>query len=142
MNSVLIAIAALLLFWGGLAFWIRTISPDAARLERPDTMPEPGTHTTMGGSTTVLMPKDLDAAFNRLHQVVQNSDRTTRMASDPDHRSFVTRTKVMGFPDVVHVWREGGRLAISGHLTIGKGDAGVNAKRNVRWLEEAGLTPS
>ena len=137
---ILVAAIIVLVVWGGLAFWIRSVNPDAARLERPDAMPDPGIHTTMGGSTTVLMPDDPDAAFDRLQQVVQTGDRTKRVASDPDHRSFVTRTKVMGFPDVIHVWRDGDRLAISGHLTLGKGDAGVNKRRNAAWLAEAGLS--
>ena len=140
MKFVLIAVVIILAAWGGLALWARSVNPAQSRFERPATTPDVGVHTTEGGSTTVLTPADPAAAFDRLNKVIAATDRTTRKVDSPKHTAYVTRTPVMGFPDVTNVWLDGDRLAISGHLTIGKSDMGVNAKRIAGWLKDAGLS--
>ena len=141
MNFFLTIVVIPVVVVAALAIWIRTVSPDPARFARPAEMPEPGTHTTMVESVTVLTPPDPAAAFQRLADIVASAPRTTEVARDPDHRAFVVRTWVMGFPDVIHVWHDGTHLAIRGKLTLGKGDAGVNKRRNAEWLKKADLTP-
>ncbi|MFY0633155.1 MAG: DUF1499 domain-containing protein [Vannielia sp.] len=95
----------------------------------------PGWHAMEGGVKLVLpnAPEDAEA---RLKKVALDDLRTV----SPAPGTYVTRSAIWQFPDVTRVWRDGARaLHIHAHLVIGKGDLGVNRKRLVRWIAEAGL---
>ena len=55
-----------------------------------------------------------------------------KVASDP--LTFVTRSRVIGFPDVTVVEERDGKLAISAHLVYGGSDLGVNKARVLALL--------
>jgi len=77
------------------------------------------------------------------------ADGATVLAGEPAgaHMTFVSRSKVMGFPDyssVMAVAGEGGtRLAIVSRLRFGASDLGVNRARMEAWLQRLseGLPP-
>jgi uncharacterized protein (DUF1499 family) len=48
--------------------------------------------------------------------------------------TYVTRSRVMGFPDYTTVRQAGDMVEIYGRLRFGKSDLGVNAARIDRWL--------
>ncbi|SFH22132.1 Protein of unknown function [Palleronia marisminoris] len=132
--AIVTALAAL-----GVAIWVRNISVPVARYhERFEVLQED--RLSQGGFVAVR-PTD-DEGFARLVEVIATSPRTTSLAGrvEEGHVSFVTRTRVMGFPDVTNVTRTERGLAIRGHLVVGKGDMGVNRRRIEGWLAEAGLS--
>ena len=132
--AVVTALAAL-----GAAIWARNISVPAARYHEAFALPPEDLQTT-GGFVAVRGTDD--SGFARLVDVIAASPRTTKLGGrvEDGHVSFVTRTRVMGFPDVTNVIRTDDGLAIRGHLVVGKGDMGVNRRRVEGWLVEAGLS--
>lgn len=48
--------------------------------------------------------------------------------------TYVTRSKVMGFPDYTTVQQDGDRLKMHGRLRFGRSDMGVNAARLDAWI--------
>ncbi len=126
---------------GGLSIWTRARPVPAEALAWPQGTWEPGDHQSRGGIVAVRTPQDPRAAFSRLAGIIANTPRTEIREGGPnaDRMIAVTRSRVMGFPDVTHVWTEDGRIYVSGHLVMGAGDLGVNARRVRGWLERAGL---
>ena len=49
--------------------------------------------------------------------------------------TYVTRSRVFGFPDYTTVRQAGDTLEIHGRLRFGESDMGVNAARVDGWLE-------
>ena len=123
----------------GVAIWVRNIPTPAERYHARFAVPE-ADRRMPGGFVTV---RRTDArGFARLVETIAGSPRTARIAGEVEdgHVSFVTRTRVMGFPDVTNVLRMENGIAIRGHLVVGKGDMGVNRRRIERWLRDAGLS--
>ncbi len=50
--------------------------------------------------------------------------------------TYVTRSKLWGFPDYTTAWQEGSNLHVYGRLRFGQSDLGVNGKRLERWLAQ------
>ena len=83
-----------------------------------------------------------------LTQVAMATDRTEPLAGTVDDGmvTFVTRSKVMGFPDYTTVSiipaqavdNDGPLLVINGRLRYGKSDLGVNKARIEGWLAALG----
>jgi len=49
--------------------------------------------------------------------------------------TYVTRSRVFGFPDYTTVRQAGPQLEIYGRLRFGRSDLGVNAARIDGWLQ-------
>ena len=62
--------------------------------------------------------------------------RTAILSTDP--LRFVTRSRVMGFPDITQVFVRDGVLTIHAHLVFGSSDLGVNKARVLAWLDQLG----
>ena len=121
-----IAVAAILLIYVRL----RPI-PSGRYSERPGPA-EVGRHAMRGGCKVVLPAKgDPGEALARLEDIILATPRTRKVAEG----AFVTRSKVMGFPDITRIWAEGQQIHIHGALVIGKSDLGVNRARIEGWLQ-------
>jgi hypothetical protein len=79
-------------------------------------------------------------ALAKLHEVAMETPRTVVLAGSPAEGrvTYVTRTKVIGFPDYTTVEQEGETLKIFARLRFGKKDFGVNKARVDGWLGALG----
>lgn len=103
---------------------------------------------TGAGSHTVLRDvPDAAAALVALDAIIKATPRTKRVAGGVDEGriTYVTRSRVMGFPDYTTVsarapdttaGRDMGSLAIYGRLRFGKADVGVNRARINGWMAQ------
>ena len=72
----------------------------------------------------------------RLDAIIRATPRTTVLAGSVDagRITYVTRTKVVGFPDYTTVEAKDGQLELYGRLRFGRSDFGVNRNRVDGWL--------
>ncbi|WP_170782538.1 DUF1499 domain-containing protein [Ruegeria lacuscaerulensis] len=77
----------------------------------------------------------------RLDDIAQATPRTTVLAGSVDEGmiTYITRSKVIGFPDYTTVQQDGDTLRIHARLRFGRSDFGVNRDRVDEWL--AALQP-
>ncbi len=118
----------LLVIAGGMA-WIRLAPDDVARwhLLSADVQDR-----DMEGGVMRLLPGDLAD----LDRIIRAEPRTHVMAGSVEGGliTYVTRSKVFGFPDYTTVAQRGGDLAVHARLRYGRSDMGVNKARVERWL--------
>lgn len=134
-----IAVAVVALVALGTAVWSRSVSPAADRYHVRFAAPEVDTRSE-GGFVAVRQTDE--QGFVRLVETIFASPRTEQLAGkvEDGHVSFVTRTPIMGFPDVTNVLRTEDGIAVRGHLVVGRSDLGVNRRRIEGWLRQAGLS--
>ncbi|WP_170338272.1 DUF1499 domain-containing protein [Ruegeria arenilitoris] len=72
----------------------------------------------------------------RLDQVARATPRTTVLAGSVDEGliTYVTRSRVFGFPDYTTAQQDGDTLRIYGRLRFGRRDFDVNRSRVDGWL--------
>lgn len=100
------------------------------------------------GMTETIAPGDLAGGALRvvagdlaaLDAIIRATPRTQVLAGDVAQGmiTYVTRSRVFGFPDYTTVRQDGARLEIHGRLRFGKSDLGVNAARIDGWLQRLG----
>ncbi|WP_297773574.1 DUF1499 domain-containing protein [uncultured Roseovarius sp.] len=112
-----------------LAF-IRLAPSDPARWHQ---MPESVTDRDLEGGAMRRAKGDLAA----LDLIIRETPRTRVLAGDVGQGmvTYVTRSKLFGFPDYTTVRQDGDMLEIFGRLRFGKSDLGVNAARIDGWLD-------
>ncbi len=133
MNWLIWGAVALVVIIVGLGIWVRIAPSDPARWH---VMPEAVTDRDLtGGAMRVVGAGDEDG-FNRLNQIIQDTPRTQWLAGavDDGQVTYVTRSKLIGFPDYTTVRLNGKQIEIYGRLRFGRSDLGVNAARLDRWL--------
>lgn len=81
------------------------------------------------------------AAFLRLHEAMLAQPRTSVLAGTPEtgRVTYITRSRVMGFPDYTTIEQDGATLLLYARLRFGKSDLGVNRARLERVIEAAQL---
>lgn len=128
-------IVALLLVAAAQAY-VRLAPLPADRLgARPGPM-DVGVHPAPGGVKLVRPLAELPAdAFERLLAIAATTARTKRLGQGTDPATFVTRSRLWGFPDIATIWVADGNLHVASHLVFGQGDLGVNAARVARWMD-------
>ncbi|MEO0371911.1 MAG: DUF1499 domain-containing protein [Pseudomonadota bacterium] len=79
-----------------------------------------------------------DGALARLHAIVLSTPRTEVLAGSVEDGmiTYVTRSRVFGFPDYTTVSQEGADIKILARLRYGAYDLGVNAARVDAWIAE------
>lgn len=94
--------------------------------------------TATSGGFTAVRPFDGDAEdlIARIMQIALATPRTQKLSDNP--LQFVTRSRVIGFPDVTAVDVHGGVLIIHAHSVYGQSDLGVNKARILDWLDRLG----
>ena len=118
------AVVALLVF-------IRVAPSDPDRWHR---MPENLSDGDLDGGAMRKVEGDLAA----LDRIIRDTPRTRVLAGSVSDGmiTYVTRSRVFGFPDYTTVRQDGDRLEIYGRLRFGKSDLGVNAARIDGWLRQ------
>ena len=73
-----------------------------------------------------------------LDAIARNAPRTTVLAGSVGEGriTYITRTKIIGFPDYTTVQQDGDVLRIHGRLRFGRKDFGVNKARVDGWLAQ------
>lgn len=129
--------------------YVRLAPHDAAAVHVQAEPRAPGDYPAAGGFIAVRQitasPEDV---LQALTQVAMETDRTVALMGTVDAGmvTFVTRSKVMGFPDYTTVSiipagtidNAGSLLMIEGRLRYGKSDLGVNKARIEGWLAALG----
>jgi len=120
---VVAAIALLVLF--------RVMPTDPDRWHR---MPENVSDSDLDGGAMRTLEGDLAA----LDAIIRDTPRTQVLAGSVSEGmiTYVTRSRVFGFPDYTTVRQDGDMLEIHGRLRFGKSDLGVNAARIDGWLRQ------
>ncbi|THH38436.1 DUF1499 domain-containing protein [Aliishimia ponticola] len=123
----------LLLVVGLLAF-IRLAPSDPARWHQPVTAQA---DKDMASGAIRVLPGDA-ATLARLKEIALQTPRTEVLAGSVEEGriTFVTRSKVMGFPDYTTADLQDEQLRLFARLRFGKSDLGVNAKRLEGWLAQ------
>ncbi|MBC7164641.1 MAG: DUF1499 domain-containing protein [Roseovarius sp.] len=112
-----------------LGAFIRLAPSDPARWHR---MPETITDRNLEGGAMRRVVGDLAA----LDAIARATPRTRVLAGSVEEGmiTYVTRSRVMGFPDYTTVRQAGDMLEIFARLRFGRSDLGVNAARVDDWL--------
>ncbi|MFT5067789.1 MAG: hypothetical protein ACJAXK_001016 [Yoonia sp.] len=116
-----------------LAFYVRR-APVAPKLD----VPQVAADTELAGGFIAVRPFDgnADDLIARITQIALATPRTQKLSDNP--LQFVTRSRVVGFPDVTSVDIQDGVMLIHAHLVYGKFDMGVNKARVLDWLDRLG----
>lgn len=124
-----LGIALLVVIAAGLGY-IRLAPSDAARWH---VLPEDISDQTLEGGAMRRVTGDLAA----LDAIIRATPRTTHLAGSLAEGmiTYVTRSRVFGFPDYTTVRQAGDSLEIYGRLRFGASDLGVNAARIDGWLK-------
>jgi hypothetical protein len=128
-----LALIVVLLVLIGLGLYVRLAPTDPARWHRmPDDV---GTRDMAGGAMRVVEAGE--GGLPRLHDIITGTPRTRVLAGGIEEAmvTYVTRSRVFGFPDYTTVRKTDGQLEIYGRLRFGRSDMGVNAERIDRWLQ-------
>ncbi len=74
----------------------------------------------------------------RLDAIARNAPRTTVLAGSVGEGriTYITHTKIIGFPDYTTAQQDGDVLRIHGRLRFGRKDFGVNKARVNGWLAQ------
>ena len=137
----MILVCAGLCLAAGAAVYVRRAPLDVTALH---VMPAPraaGDYSDVGGFTAIRPALSGPSALETLSDVIANTPRTDLLAESAEMKTFVTRSRIFGFPDITTVWvihgRGGHEIGIYGRLVYGKSDLGVNKRRIAGWLDEA-----
>ena len=139
-------VAVVALFAVALAFdgYVRFASSDPAVWHvDPQTAAKPATPNFYllrdgdGDAAPVFLPLPPDQAAVKVQAVALATPRTSVLAGQGDWVTYVTRSKLWGFPDYTSVRilpAEGGsQVLIFARSRFGKGDMGVNKARVEDW---------
>jgi uncharacterized protein (DUF1499 family) len=129
MKYVIIAVTIVVM----LGFYIRR-APVQPFLVVP--LVEADAVTAAGFTAVRAYSGDADALRARVSEIALATPRTQKLADDP--LQFVTRSRVMGFPDVTAIDIQNGLLTVHAHSVYGQSDLRVNKARVLDWLNRLG----
>ncbi|HCI07306.1 MAG TPA: DUF1499 domain-containing protein [Sulfitobacter sp.] len=109
------------------AAYVRLAPSDPSRWHI--SIPNEGNIDLAGGAVRIV-PNSPDV-FERLIKLMSKLPRTTVLAGtvDEGHLTYITRSKLMGYPDYTTIERSDETIKIFARLRFGKSDLGVNAAR-------------
>ncbi|WP_170330768.1 DUF1499 domain-containing protein [Ruegeria arenilitoris] len=115
-----------------LAGYIRLAPSDPSRWH---VAPVGETSRDMMGAVVRVVETGPDG-LARLDVVARQSPRTSVLAGSVDEGmvTYITRTRLMGFPDYTTAQQDGDALRIHARLRFGRKDFGVNKARVESWL--------
>ena len=128
--KILVALLVLIL---GFAIWVRLAPSDPARWH--STLEEPQERVSKTGALRIIA--DSADQLGALEAIVLDTPRTRALAGSlaDGHLTFITRSRVWGFPDYASIWIDGDDIIIWSRLRFGGGDMGVNKARIDNWIE-------
>lgn len=132
MKYVMYLIVLMCVLTVGLIAFIRLAPTDAARWHVPIT--QTNSQNMVGGAIRVTQADT--AALARVDEAVRALPRTHVIAGSVDEGrvTYLTRSKLIGFPDFTTVEYSDGLLKMHARLRFGRSDLGVNRKRLERLL--------
>lgn len=130
----------MILMWGAVALlvlfaaYVRLAPSDP---ERWHAMPQNVSDKNFASGAIRVVEAGPDG-LNRLDTVARAWPRTRVLAGSVGDGmiTYVTRTRLWGFPDYTTVRQVGDRLELYARSRFGKGDHGVNRARLEAWLEK------
>lgn len=127
-----IAVAAVCLLLIGAVGYIRLAPSDPGRWHL-----EPAGEASRVFDGGVVRVVTTDAGgLRRLDRIARATARTHVLAGSVEEGmiTYVTRTKIIGFPDYTTAQQTGDTLRIHARLRFGRSDLGVNGRRVDQWL--------
>ena len=117
----------------GLGVYVRLAPTDAGRWHE---MPGAVTNRDLTGGAMRVVGAG-DGGLARMDEIIRDTPRTEVLTGSVESGmvTYVTRSKVFGFPDYTTVRAAGPQLELYGRSRFGKSDLGVNAARLDRWLK-------
>lgn len=87
------------------------------------------------GRYTIQIDNSDATTLSEIHQRALQSPRTHVLAGSLEEGciTFITRSRLWGFPDYTTVVLQDGKLTMFGRLRFGKKDFGMNKKRLESW---------
>ena len=73
-----------------------------------------------------------DEFYEEITKVALETPRTLLLSNDP--LQFITRSKILGFPDITAIDIQDGNLIIYATSVFGQLDFGVNRARALKWV--------
>lgn len=133
MGWLILAIVSMVLAFAG---WVRAAPSNPARWHVA--APAAQDQDMPGGAIRVL-PGQADRLAD-LDAIIRATPRTQVLAGSLDEGrvTYVTRSKLWGFPDYATVETRDGDLLIHARLRFGSSDMGVNRARVSDWLARLG----
>lgn len=124
----------LLALVAAMLIWIRVAPSDEARWHVD---PQVSADQDLVGGVRRKLDGD-QAVLAKLHGVILATPRTSLLAGSVDggHLTYVSRSKLIGFPDYTSVKLGDAGIEIFGRLRFGKSDMGVNKARVEGWLSQ------
>ncbi len=130
----------------GFAAYVRLAPPNLTVIHAASTPRDPGDYPTTGSFTAVrALTTSPVEALTAIARIAEQTNRTSLLAGSVDEGmiTFVTRSRVMGFPDyttvsIVLADDDAPLLMIHGRLRFGASDLGVNRARIEGWLAQLG----
>lgn len=108
------------------ATWNIALDPRPAILGAPS----PDAVVTLRGGAYMDLPAN---SFAALKTIAAATPRTQILTETPDHITWITRSKLIGFPDYTTAQITPTGLTVYARLRFGGGDQGVNAARLTAW---------
>ena len=133
MKILIIGVAVVLLLVVALSVYVR-MAPVTPRAVQGQYQAD----TDLAGGYVAVRTYQGEASdlIARVTQIAQATPRTQILSTDP--LRFVTRSRVIGFPDITQVFVRDGVLTIHANLVFGVADLGVNKARVLAWLDQLG----
>lgn len=112
--------------------WVRLAPSDPARWHV--TAGEVGNRDFAGAVIRTIPAEPGD--MTRLDRIIRATPRTRVLAGSPEEGmiTYITRSKIWGFPDYTTVEARTGAMMIHGRLRFGFSDMGVNRARVTDWI--------
>lgn len=132
MKIFLIGLGVLGLIAFAISAYVRLTPSDP---DRWHSMPAAVTNRDTSGGAMRVVGAGQDG-LARLNKIIRATPRTQVLAGSVEEGmiTYVTRSRVFGFPDYTTVRQAGPQLEIYGRLRFGGSDLGVNAARIDGWL--------
>ncbi len=116
----------------GLGLYVRLAPSDVGKWHA---MPDDVDHRDLKHGAMRVVEIE-EGGLQRLHVIVVSTARTKVLAGTAEEGmvTYITRSRVFGFPDYTTVRKRPQRIEIFGRLRFGHSDFGVNATRIDTWL--------
>ncbi|MBO6899091.1 MAG: DUF1499 domain-containing protein [Shimia sp.] len=117
----------------GLAAYVRFAPSDPSKWHQEPQI----AHDSDGENSVRRLVMSGRDGLSRFHQVAVGTPRTTVLAGSVDEGmvTYVTRSKLMAYPDFTTAYQDGDVLKVYGRSRFGRKDFGVNATRVEAWID-------
>ena len=117
-----------------LALYVRFAPSDAGRFHVSGAVQS---DADLEGGVKRILP---GVTLAELDQIAQQTPRTKVLAGSVDDGmiTYVTRSRLIGFPDYTTVEAKDGMVTVFARLRFGRSDLGVNRRRVEGWIKALG----